>query len=351
MPANQDPELPDVFSAGEIARAAGVHPRDVFAWAEAHGVAPLAGGYFDARRAVPIVRHFTGRATAADRTLFEPNAAARRKPAGPILAAGAVHAALLGLAVLVTSMAMARPAPMAANARNEMRLVFQMTPGPGGGGGGGGRREPDPPPPARVKAKVPQPMRSPVPIRRPPPRPDPPRVLPAVERPPVRTDPLPPVVAPVVPVAADTTDRPGLPVESRDGHDSSGSGTGGGAGSGIGTGLGEGDGPGIGAGSGGGTGGGPYRPGSGVTPPSIVREVKPDYTEEGRRRGIEGDVVMEIVVRSDGSVGAVTLLQGLGAGLDQRAIDAVRQWRFTPAHRFGAPVDVIVEVAVEFKLR
>jgi protein TonB len=79
--------------------------------------------------------------------------------------------------------------------------------------------------------------------------------------------------------------------------------------------------------------------------------VKPQYTEEARRRGIEGDVVLEIVVRADGSVGQVTVMQRLGAGLDQRAIEAVRQWRFSPARRFGTPVDVLVEVAVEFKLR
>jgi TonB family protein len=79
--------------------------------------------------------------------------------------------------------------------------------------------------------------------------------------------------------------------------------------------------------------------------------VKPDYTEEARRRGLEGDVVLEIVVRGDGTVGAVKLLQSLGGGLDQRAIDAVRQWRFSPARRYGTPVDVMVEVAVEFKLR
>jgi TonB family protein len=83
----------------------------------------------------------------------------------------------------------------------------------------------------------------------------------------------------------------------------------------------------------------------------VLREVRPDYTEEGRRRGLEGDVVLEIVVRRDGSVGDVKLLQGLGGGLDQRAVEAVRQWRFTPAQRRGVPVDVIVEVAVEFKLR
>jgi protein TonB len=79
--------------------------------------------------------------------------------------------------------------------------------------------------------------------------------------------------------------------------------------------------------------------------------VKPDYTEEARRRGINGEVELEIVVRRDGSVGDVRLQRGLGAGLDQRAIDAVRQWRFAPARRMGTPVDVLVEVAVAFKLR
>jgi protein TonB len=66
---------------------------------------------------------------------------------------------------------------------------------------------------------------------------------------------------------------------------------------------------------------------------------------------VEGDVVMEVVVRSDGAVGSVRILQGLGSGLDQRATEAVRQWRFSPARRLGTPVDVLVEVAVEFRLR
>jgi len=235
-----------------------------------------------------------------------------------------------------------------------MRLVYLMSPGPGGGGGGGGHREPAPPPPAERKGV--SVLRSPLPVRKPPPKVDPPpRIVRQVEPPPIKPEPLPPVVAPVVAVAADPRDRAGIPwtppKEEPAAPDSHGPGVGGGTGSGHGTGLGEGDGPGLGAGSGGGTGGGPYRPGSGITAPSILREVRPDYTEEGRRRNIEGDVVLEIVVRSDGSVGSVKLLQGLGAGLDQRASDAVRQWRFNPARRYGVPVDVIVEVAVEFKLR
>ena len=232
-------------------------------------------------------------------------------------------------------------------------MVFLVAPGPGGGGGGGGHLEPAPPPPAERKGV--ETLRSPIPVRRPPPRIEPPpRVRP--EPPPVKAEPLPPVVAPVVTVAADPRDRAGIPwipakPEPAVETDSHGPGAGGGTGTGQGTGIGQGDGAGIGPGSGGGTGGGPYRPGSGITAPAILREVKPDYTEEGRRRNLEGDVVLEIVVKSDGTVGSVKLLQGLGAGLDQRAMDAVRQWRFSPAKRYGTPVDVIVEVAMEFKLR
>ena len=82
-----------------------------------------------------------------------------------------------------------------------------------------------------------------------------------------------------------------------------------------------------------------------------MREVRPSYTDAARRQAIEGDVVLEIVVRSDGTVGNVRVRQSLGGGLEQKAIEAVRQWRFTPAKRKGVPVDVVVDVAVEFKLR
>ena len=115
--------------------------------------------------------------------------------------------------------------------------------------------------------------------------------------------------------------------------------------------MGEGTGGGLGAGTGGGTGGGVYQPGAGIDPPTLVREVRPLYTDDARRQRIEGDVILEIVVRSDGSVGSIKVRRGLGGGLDQRAVEAVRQWRFNPARRHGTPVDVAVEVAVEFKLR
>jgi TonB family protein len=167
----------------------------------------------------------------------------------------------------------------------------------------------------------------------------------------LKAEPLPVIVAPIIAAPADARTRPGVLQQSTAEADSRGSGTSGGVGAGRGTGVGPGDGSGIGPGSGGGTGGGPYRPGSGIEAPQLLREVKADYTEDARRRGVSGDVVLEIVVRRDGSVGDVKVLQGLPGGLNDRAVNAVRQWRFTPAHRQGAAVDVIVEVAVEFKLR
>lgn len=136
------------------------------------------------------------------------------------------------------------------------------------------------------------------------------------------------------------------------GHSSSaGPGSGGGAGSGSGVGLGAGQGGGIGSGSGGGTGGGPFHPGAGIAPPQLLREVRAGYTDDARRQAIAGDVVLEIVVKRDGSVGQVRVLQSLGGGLEQKAIDAVKQWKFSPATRAGTPVDVVVEVSVGFKLR
>jgi TonB family protein len=115
--------------------------------------------------------------------------------------------------------------------------------------------------------------------------------------------------------------------------------------------MGEGTGPGIGDGTDGGTGGGPFRPGSGVEPPTLLSQVKPDYTEEARRRGVSGDVLMTVVVLRDGSVADVHVIHGLGYGLDERAVAAVRQWRFAPGRHRGAPVDVQVEIAIEFRLR
>jgi TonB family protein len=169
---------------------------------------------------------------------------------------------------------------------------------------------------------------------------------------PVVENPLPSrrLVAPAAPTTSAAEQRDGA-LQARHDTRSQGSGTAGGTGTGRGVGDGEGLGSGIGPGSGGGTGGGPYRAGSGVEPPRLLREVKAKYTDEARRRGTTGNVILEIVITREGTVGDVSVRRGLGGGLDERAVEAVRQWKFAPARRLGAPVDVIVEVAVEFNLR
>ncbi|RPI56326.1 MAG: energy transducer TonB [Acidobacteria bacterium] len=345
----------DVYSIGEVARAAGVSVSRVEALIATDRVRPVAGsarffGPADAVAAVRTLRTDGGRGAAL---LFDKPEFAHASAKLPVAAASAVHAGIAASLILISAIGL----PQAAEIERaqlepvQTRLVFIAAPGPGGGGGGGGLRQKAPPPRAQRKGK--SSLDSPVPVRKPPkpiepaPKPEPPPPPPEV-----KPEPLPPVVAPVATVAANEIDRPGIidepaPKES----ESRGPGAGGGVGSGTGTGLGKGDGSGIGEGSGGGMGGGPYRPGSGVLPPRVLREVKASYTEDARRRNLEGEVVLEIVVRRDGSVSDVKLVSGLPSGLNERAIAAVRQWRFAPATRLGQPVDVIVEVAVEFKLR
>jgi TonB family protein len=345
-------QAPDaVFSADEIARAAGV-PAARVRWALV-GAERLVS--FD--EAVRVGRALARRArpSAAPRPLFSeltPGDRPSRSKGVPLFVSSTLHVTMLAVAVFIATLGLTpRAATLRSDDRPEpMRLIFLVTPGPGGGGGGGGLVQPAPPPKAMQEGH--ETISSPMPARQPPkrivPMPAPPEPTPAPAK---KLDPLPAIVAPIVAAPADPRTRIGTFAQSAAQADSHGSGHGGGVGTGAGTGIGEGDGPGVGPGSGGGTGGGPYHPGSGVEAPQLLREVKADYTEEARQRGIEGDVELEIVVRRDGTVGSVKVLQGLGSGLNDRAAQAVRQWRFAPAQHLGAPVDVVVEVAVEFNLR
>jgi protein TonB len=356
--------VPEVFTVREIARAAGVSTAEVRAVLDESDF--TRSGKFlaldDAARAVSLLKSPVRRTAA--RRLFAPSHGTAPRRGMPAAASGAFHAGFLAVMILISTLGV-RTAPTEQKAQPDLvRLVFVATPGPGGGGGGGGLRQPLPPPKAELKgtSKLASPVTvrkvaKPEPVKRvETPPPPPPSLEPKPEPappppPPAPPAPAPPVVAPVVSAPADTSDRAGVPTATTATAPSNGPGDGGGTGTGTGTGAGPGNGAGVGEGSIAGTGGGPYRPGSGITPPSIQREVKPVYTEDGRRRGVEGDVVMEVVVRADGTIGNVRVLQGLGSGLDQRAIDAVRQWRFNPARRYGTPVDVMVEIAVEFRLR
>ena len=96
-----------------------------------------------------------------------------------------------------------------------------------------------------------------------------------------------------------------------------------------------------------------YKPGNGVSLPRDITRVKADYTNEARDQRIEGTVVMDIVVRADGSVGEVKVTRSLDSvyGLDANAVKATKQWRFEPGKKDGKPVAVAVSVEMTFALK
>ena len=131
---------------------------------------------------------------------------------------------------------------------------------------------------------------------------------------------------------------------------SNGTGSGGGIGSGSGGGVGSGRGPGVGPGWGGGIGGGPYRVGGGVSAPRVLSAPDPEYSEEARKAKYQGTVVLWVVVGPDGRPRDIRVQRSLGLGLDEKAMEAVRTWKFEPARKDGQPVAVQINVEVNFRL-
>ena len=134
---------------------------------------------------------------------------------------------------------------------------------------------------------------------------------------------------------------------------SQGSGTGGGAGTGRGSGIGPGTGSGLGPGSGGNTGGGIYQPGSGVSDPRLLKQVRPSYTSEAMRARVQGVAMVQCIVRTNGVPTDCQIYKSLDNtfGLDQEALKAVREWRFAPGTLRGEPVNVQVLIEMSFTLR
>src|SRR5579863_834153 len=131
---------------------------------------------------------------------------------------------------------------------------------------------------------------------------------------------------------------------------SNGTGGGGGIGSGNGGGVGSGTGPGVGPGRGGGIGGGVFRVGGGVSPPRALDTPDPEYSEEARKAKYQGVCVLWLIVGPDGKPRDIKIARSLGMGLDQKAIEAVRNWKFEPALKDGKPVAVQINVEVNFRL-
>ena len=245
--------------------------------------------------------------------------------------------------VLLLLVAIANPPEVLTRTEDRLPtdIVWLDTPGPGGGGGGGGNKSPEPPRKAELKGadKVTVPIEKPkVEVAKPKPEPPPP---PQVEIPAQQT------ATGVVELPGVISNVPTAAVPSQ------GSGVGGGAGTGKGTGVGSGQGSGLGEGFGGGTGGGIYRPGNGVESPVVVHEEKPLYTTGAMRAKVQGIVEVEAVVLPDGTVGQVQIVRSLDDrfGLDEKAMEAVKRWRFRPGTRQGKAVPVLVNIELTFTLR
>lgn len=123
-----------------------------------------------------------------------------------------------------------------------------------------------------------------------------------------------------------------------------------GFGIGMGGGIGEGQGDGAGAGQGGGYGGGVMNVGGGVSAPQVIHSVEPNFTQQARAANYQGTVSIQLIVDPQGYPQDIHILRHLGMGLDEKAVEAVRQYRFRPAMYKGHPVAVQMIIDVAFHL-
>jgi protein TonB len=121
-------------------------------------------------------------------------------------------------------------------------------------------------------------------------------------------------------------------------------------GRGSGTGMGNGTGSGIGSGSGGGMGGGARQVGGAVIGPKVIYQPEPEFSEEARKAKFQGVVTVSIIVDAQGRPQNVHVTRGVGMGLDEKAMEAVRQYRFKPGTENGKPVATYLNVEVNFEI-
>lgn len=95
---------------------------------------------------------------------------------------------------------------------------------------------------------------------------------------------------------------------------------------------------------------GVYRIGNGVSAPSLLLKIEPDYTDEARAALLQGTVILWVEIGPDGLPRNIGVNQGLGLGLDGKAVDAIAQWRFKPGTKDGQPVAVAAQIEVNFRL-
>jgi TonB family protein len=94
-----------------------------------------------------------------------------------------------------------------------------------------------------------------------------------------------------------------------------------------------------------------YKPRDGVTRPRATYSPAPEFSEEARKKKVQGTVVLDLIVTSAGNAAQVRVVQSQGYGLDEKAVEAVSKWKFDPGTKDGKPVSVEVPVEVDFRLQ
>jgi TonB family protein len=84
--------------------------------------------------------------------------------------------------------------------------------------------------------------------------------------------------------------------------------------------------------------------------PVAVSKCQPRYTEEARQAKVQGTVVLYVEITPEGRANNVKVLRSLGTGLDESAVDGVKQWRFKPGEKWGQPTTTQATIEVNFRL-
>lgn len=255
----------------------------------------------------------------------------------PMLIALLVNLVIIGLIILLGLAGWRERVikkKMEANVTPLIPMTLPMQQAMGGGGGGGARS-----PVEASKGRLPQIARHQI---------TPPMIL-RIEHPKL---PVPPKIVMPQPVKLPNANMPniGMPTSPQVALASQGGGSQAGFGSGTSGGIGSGSGAGVGPGQNGGYGGGVMQPGGGVSAPVLIYSVDPQFSDQARRAKYQGICIVSLIVDRQGLPQDVRVVRALGMGLDQKAIEAVKQYKFKPAYYKGHPVPVYINVEVNFRI-
>jgi TonB family protein len=263
----------------------------------------------------------------------------KRSPLSSALSVGA-HLAVIALIIFLVIEAGRHPQAVKKSLQMAKVDISPFRPiapkGPAmGGGGGGGAHELVPAPKGRLPKFSETPITPPMLAVNPKPKL---AVEPTIKMPPN--------------IALPNNNLPNLgdPRTNIVGPAANGTGSGAGLGSGDGGGIGSGSGAGYGPGEGGGYGGGLYHVGGGVSPPVLIYSVDAEFSDEARRAKYQGVSVVSLIVDAHGMPQRIRVVRKLGMGLDEKAVEAVKQYRFKPSVYQGKPVPVEITIEVNFHI-